>query len=102
MVSSNHACGTARGAREAGRGVKPAHRGTHVGAGFLPALTLRVGNQDVCASRAQVGKPAATGRQGAGGAKAAAQEQDAGRKTCGYGEAGCGWGQSGGARAERR
>ena len=27
---------------------------------FFPARTLRVGNQDVCASKAQVGKPAAT------------------------------------------
>ena len=51
-----------------GRRVTPAHRGTHVGAGFLPARTLRVGNQDVCASKSQVGKPAATGT--AGGASA--------------------------------
>ena len=46
-----------------GAGVTPAHRGKPVGAGFFPALTLRVGNQDVCASKAQVGKPAATGTE---------------------------------------
>ena len=31
---------------------------------FFPARTLRVGNQDVCASRTLVGKPAATGTAG--------------------------------------
>ena len=40
----------------------PAHREQHVGAGFLPARTLRVGNQDVRASRAQVGNLRLRGR----------------------------------------
>ena len=89
-----------------GRRVKPAHRGTHVGAGFLPARTLRVENHGVCASRAQVGKPAATGTasdasapratrrcrfftctNATGGKPRRVREQNAGRKTCGYGGA---------------
>ena len=70
---------------------------------FFPARTLRVGNQDVCASRTQVGKPAATGTAGdasaprdtrrcrfftctnaTGGKPRGVREQNAGRKTCGY------------------
>ena len=70
---------------------------------FFPARTLRVGNQDVCASRTQVGKPAATGTAGDASAPRDTRrcrfftctnatgrkpgrvcEQSAGRKTCGY------------------
>jgi len=43
--------------------VKPAHRGTPVGAGFLPALTLRVENQEAYASKAQVGNLRLRGRR---------------------------------------
>ena len=112
----------------------PAHREQHVGAGFLPARTLRVGNQDVRASRAQVGnlrlrgrskskaqvgKPAATGTaseasaprdtrrcrfftctNATGRKPRRVREQDAGRKPAATGRQGAGGAKAGGAKAK--
>ena len=134
VLKREYLAGYPRPGAATGRRVMPAHRGTHVGAGFLPARTLRVGNQDVRASRAQVGnlrlrgrskskaqvgKPAATGTaseasaprdtrrcrfftctNATGRKPRRVREQDAGRKPAATGRQGAGGAKAGGAKAK--